>query len=88
MLREEVARFIAVGVSEKVNEERLRSIVDNPKDNYKQVQQFSELSSILDELVRQVGCSNIIYYSWLSDMLAFDEQFGRRKCLFLFAPDI
>ena len=54
MLREEVARFIAVGVSEKVNEERLRSIVDNPKDNYKQVQQFSELSSILDELVRQV----------------------------------
>ena len=67
MLREEVARFIDVGVSEKVNEERLRSIVENPKDNYKQVQQFSELSSILDELVSQVGCSNIIYYSWRSD---------------------
>ena len=86
MLREEVARFIDVGVSEKVNEERLRSIVENPKDNYKQVQQFSELSSILDELVSQVGCSNIIYYSWRSD--TFWRTFWTETRLFLFAPDI
>ena len=54
-------RLIAVGVSEEVNKQRLQSILQDPERDYFGVDQFEDLSGMLDDIIEAVCFLSLSY---------------------------
>ena len=54
-------RIIAVGVTDQVDTDLLLDIVSNPDTDYFPVENFADLSDILDTIVDEVVCRRFFY---------------------------